>query len=247
MYNYFGKTLFVEIYYVGMSIGRFASGLLSNKIKTWKRIFIGCVILAPAIVIMLLPLHGGFAVVGLFLIGLGNGCVSHEPLNLTPVVNADGKGLRAVHRKFNNGDLLILFRETGENGEYFISLPSLNGYLLDLTNGELQHIEAENGIFKISLAVGETAVVLLTDDVLNAENKNHFKEKFNITGEFLFKKETELVCNENGFNNIKHSEEAVSVQLGDWSLLVGSAYSGSGVYETNFTLPIEKAGKKRRA
>lgn len=172
------------------------------------------------------------------------GCVSHDLSNLTPIVKADGDGLRAMHRKLNNGDLLILFRETGGNGDYSIHLPSANGYLLDLNNGELQHIETENGIFSISLAIGETAVILLTDDVLKAENQNRFKDEFNISSEFTFRKETELVCDENGFDNIKHSENAVPTHLGDWSSLVGSAYSGSGIYETSFTLPTEKTGKK---
>lgn len=77
-------ALALTIYYVGMSIGRFASGLLANKIKTWKRIFIGCVILAPAIIIMLLPLDNIFAVIGLFLIGLGNGSIYPNFIHLTP-------------------------------------------------------------------------------------------------------------------------------------------------------------------
>lgn len=77
-------ALALTIYYVGMSIGRFASGLLANKIKTWKRIFIGCVILAPAIVIMILPLENIFAVIGLFLIGLGNGSIYPNFIHLTP-------------------------------------------------------------------------------------------------------------------------------------------------------------------
>lgn len=77
-------ALALTIYYVGMSIGRFVSGLLSNKVKTWKRIFIGCVILAPAIVIMLLPLSNVFAVIGLFLIGLGNGSIYPNMIHLTP-------------------------------------------------------------------------------------------------------------------------------------------------------------------
>mgnify|MGYP003290681535 FL=1 len=77
-------ALALTVYYVGMSIGRFVSGLLANKIKTWMRIFIGCVILAPAIFIMLLPLSGIFAVVGLFLIGLGNGSIYPNMIHLTP-------------------------------------------------------------------------------------------------------------------------------------------------------------------
>ena len=172
------------------------------------------------------------------------GSISNLPLDLTPVVKADGNGLRAMHRKLENGDLLIFFRETGENGDYCVKLPSSNGYLLDLTTGELQHIETKNDVLNISLDIGETVVVLLTDDVLKAKKQNLFKDKYNILSDFTFKKETELVCDENGFNSIQHSENAAPIHLGDWSSLVGSAYSGSGVYETCFSIPLEKTGKK---
>ncbi len=77
-------ALALTIYYVGMSIGRFVSGLLADKISTWKRIGIGTVILAPAVAIMLLPLHGAVSVVGLFLIGLGNGSIYPNMIHLTP-------------------------------------------------------------------------------------------------------------------------------------------------------------------
>ena len=77
-------ALALTIYYVGMSIGRFASGLLADKISTWKRIGIGTAILAPAVILILLPLHGAVSVVGLFLIGLGNGSIYPNMIHLTP-------------------------------------------------------------------------------------------------------------------------------------------------------------------
>lgn len=77
-------ALALTIYYVGMSIGRFLSGLLSDKISTWKRIGIGTAILAPAVAIMLLPLHSTVSVIGLFLIGLGNGSIYPNMIHLTP-------------------------------------------------------------------------------------------------------------------------------------------------------------------
>ncbi len=77
-------ALALTIYYIGMSVGRFVSGLLSDKISTWKRIGIGASILAPAIIIMLLPLPGVVSVVGLFLIGLGNGSIYPNMIHLTP-------------------------------------------------------------------------------------------------------------------------------------------------------------------
>ena len=77
-------ALALTVYYVGMSIGRFASGLISNKISTWKRIGIGTVILAPAVTLMLLPLNGTLTVIGLFLVGLGNGSIYPNMIHLTP-------------------------------------------------------------------------------------------------------------------------------------------------------------------
>lgn len=77
-------ALGLTVYYIGMSIGRFVSGLLSDKINTWKRIGAGCAILAPAIAVMLLPLYGAVTVAGLFLVGLGNGSIYPNMIHLTP-------------------------------------------------------------------------------------------------------------------------------------------------------------------
>ena len=77
-------ALALTVYYAGLSVGRFVSGLLSKKINTWKRIGIGVAILAPAVIIMLLPLHGAVTVVGLFLVGLGNGSIYPNMIHLTP-------------------------------------------------------------------------------------------------------------------------------------------------------------------
>ncbi len=174
----------------------------------------------------------------------GGGRVSHTLSELAPIIRIEGAGLRAMHRKAEKAELFFLFRETGERGDYRIHLPSSSGYLLDLANGSLQRFEAENCVLHLSLAIGETAVILLTDEILSAENKKEFRNRFDIPNGFLFRKELEIICNENGFENIKHSDEAVPVNLGDWAYLIGSAYSGIGVYETSFALPAEKVGKE---
>ena len=172
------------------------------------------------------------------------GIVSYKLYDLKPVIQIEGVGLRAMHRKADNSEIFILFNESDKNNDFYVHLPSSNGYLLDLMNGKLNNLKCENGILKLTLATGETAVVLLTDEFLNAEIKKEFKCRFDITNEFMFRKETELVCNENGFDNIKHSDKSTPAKLGDWSHQIGSAYSGSGVYETTFTLPDEKADKE---
>ncbi len=174
----------------------------------------------------------------------GGGKVTYTPSDIKTVIHIEGDGLRAMHRKAENAQIFCLFREKGENGDYRIYLPSSKGYLLDLMTGTLQRFEAENGILDISLAIGETAVILLTDETLKADNQKEFRNRFNISGNFTFRKENELICNENGFESIKQTDRTVSVKPGDWSGFLGNAYSGSGVYETTFTLPDEKKGKE---
>ncbi|MBQ3150194.1 MAG: hypothetical protein IJB86_03000 [Clostridia bacterium] len=172
------------------------------------------------------------------------GKVSSEPTNAQPVVYSCGAGLRAMHRKSENAEIYVFFNETEENGKYKIQLPSDSGYMLDLMNGTLLNLQPEDGVLSLCLALGETAVILLTDEEYCAEYKKEFKHSFCINNEFLFRKETELVCDENGFGNTDHSEKAASCVLGDWSRMIGRPYSGSCIYETTFTLPDEMIGKE---
>ena len=171
------------------------------------------------------------------------GKVSCDISECKPVIQIDGNGLRAKHRKTENAEIFILFNESEEKGDYSVYLPSSKGYLLDLMSGNLQRLQNNNGVLNCSLAVGETAIVLLTDEIYDSESTSEFKTRFDIDDNFTFRKETELICTENGFENIVHSDKAVPVKLGDWSSLIGSAYSGSCAYETTFTLPDEMIGK----
>ena len=159
------------------------------------------------------------------------------------VVEADGEGLRAMRRKAENAEILILFNESQENNAFCVQLPAEDGCLLDLMNGKLTRFKAKNGKLQLTLATGETAVVLLSEEILAAEDEKRLAEQVRLTDGFVLRKETELVCNDNGFCNIKHTDRAVSAALGDWVCYIGAAYSGSCVYEVSFTLPDEKVGK----
>ena len=172
------------------------------------------------------------------------GKVSDGITDTNSVIQVSNSGLRAMHRKAENAEIFCLFNETNESGDYRVCLPAENGYLLDLQNGSLQRFKTENGILNLSLAVGETAVVLLSEEIFDAEDRKEFKEKLEISNEFMFSKDNELIFNENGFDNIKHNKKTSLVTLGDWSNIIGSTYSGSCVYETTFVLPDEKVGKE---
>lgn len=172
------------------------------------------------------------------------GKVSNDISDCKSVIKVNGKGLRAMHRKAENAEIFILFNESEENCNYCVHLPSSKGYLLDLMNGLLQGLKTENDIINLTLVTGETAVVLLTDESYDSENIKEFKTGNDISDSFIFCKDVELICGENGFENINHSDKAVTVNLGDWSCLVGGAYSGSCVYETTFTVSDKNVGKE---
>lgn len=74
----------ITLYYVGMALGRFLSGVLSVKLSSWALIRIGQGVVLAAIVLLLLPLPAFAAGAGLFLIGLGNGPVFPNLIHLTP-------------------------------------------------------------------------------------------------------------------------------------------------------------------
>ena len=77
-------ALALTLYYAGMALGRFTSGIISGKITTWKRIYIGCGLLAVAIVMLLVPGITTLSVAGLFMVGFGNGSIYPNFIHLTP-------------------------------------------------------------------------------------------------------------------------------------------------------------------
>lgn len=74
----------ITFYFVGMTLGRFLSGLLVNKIAPKKIIVIGE---SFTLVAILLTFSQNFvlSVIGLFLIGLGNGPIFPNMTHLTPI------------------------------------------------------------------------------------------------------------------------------------------------------------------
>lgn len=74
----------VTLYYLGITIGRFVSGIIASRVSSWRIIFGGQVILLVGIIILLLPLPVMMAGTGLFLIGFGNSTVFPNLIFLTP-------------------------------------------------------------------------------------------------------------------------------------------------------------------
>ena len=76
----------VILYFAGLALGRFVSGLLAKKITSWKLIQIGCCILFSAIILLALPIpHVIAPCLGLFFTGFGIGPIYPNLTYLTPI------------------------------------------------------------------------------------------------------------------------------------------------------------------
>ncbi|MDO5399383.1 MAG: MFS transporter [Eubacteriales bacterium] len=74
----------VTVYYVGMALGRFLSGLLAARLHSWTIIKIGQAILGCGVLALLVPGPTGLCALGMFAVGLGNGPLFPNFNYLTP-------------------------------------------------------------------------------------------------------------------------------------------------------------------
>lgn len=73
------------LFYVGLALGRFLSGVLAKKLSQWQMIWLSAGVLFMAIVALLLPFGIGFSAAALFFAGLGIGPLFPNMLHLTPI------------------------------------------------------------------------------------------------------------------------------------------------------------------
>lgn len=74
----------ITFYYVGMTLGRFLSGILATKWTSRQLVIVGQGIVTTAILSLLLPLPAIASGAALFFIGLGNGPIFPNMIYLTP-------------------------------------------------------------------------------------------------------------------------------------------------------------------
>ena len=72
------------IYYVGLTLGRFLSGVLATRLHSWKILKLGQIVLGATLLLLVLPSNVYLCAAGMFLIGLGNGPLFPNFNYLTP-------------------------------------------------------------------------------------------------------------------------------------------------------------------
>ncbi|MDO5410366.1 MAG: MFS transporter [Lachnospiraceae bacterium] len=75
----------ITLYFVGLTLGRFLSGFLAQRLSSWKIIRLGQLIVLFAVILLFLPVPGIGAAFGLLLVGLGNGPLFPNMTHLAPI------------------------------------------------------------------------------------------------------------------------------------------------------------------
>lgn len=75
----------ISLYFMGIMLGRFLSGFLAIKMRHKQMIQLGQILIAAGIVVLVLPAPGYFAMIALFLIGLGLAPIYPSLIHETPI------------------------------------------------------------------------------------------------------------------------------------------------------------------
>ena len=100
----------VTLYYVGITTGRFLSGILATKISPRRIVQIGLLCVLGAIGLLFLPGSVLLSGAGLFLVGLGNGPIFPNLVHLTPQFFGERASASVMGIQFasaNTGILLV--------------------------------------------------------------------------------------------------------------------------------------------
>ena len=145
----------ITFYFVGMTLGRFLSGILSLKLSDWQIVFTGQIFIFLAVVILLSSRYPIPSVLGLFLIGLGNGPIFPNMTHLTPALyqKKASQSIIGVEMAFSNLSIMLT--------------PVLFGILSNLMGP---------GIFPVFLLVmfmlmSGCTIILKTGDTYSRKNK----------------------------------------------------------------------------
>ena len=110
---------FASMFYIGVTLGRFANGFLAMKLNDHFLIRMGIGIITAGIALLFVPLHSIFALIGFVIIGLGCAPIYPCIIHMTPDVFGEDKSQAMI-------GVQMAFAYTG-----FVIMPSLFGMIAD--------------------------------------------------------------------------------------------------------------------
>ena len=116
---------FASMFYIGVTLGRFANGFLAMKLDDHFLIRMGAVIITVGIVFLLVPLHSAFALIGFVVIGLGCAPIYPCIIHMTPAVFGKDKSQALI-------GIQMAFAYIG-----FLAMPPLFGVIAEYISIEL--------------------------------------------------------------------------------------------------------------
>ena len=124
---------FASMFFIGVTFGRFINGFLAMKLSDRFLIRMGFAIIAVGVVLLVVPLHAVFSLIGFVIIGLG--CAPIDPclIHMTPHVFGEDKSqaMIGVQTAFSYAGYMIMPYLFGLIADY-ISILLLPVYLLGL-------------------------------------------------------------------------------------------------------------------
>lgn len=99
----------ITFYFIGMTVGRLLSGLLTIKYSDWQIIFSGQAVIFVAIILLLMQTNAIITALGLFLIGLGNGPIFPNITHLTPGLYSKetSQSIIGIEMAFSNLSIML--------------------------------------------------------------------------------------------------------------------------------------------
>jgi len=161
-----------------------------------------------------------------------------DALQRPTVLVGDAEKLQLMQRKTETQDIYCLFNGDTKIEEAMLDLGGKTGYFINITDGTIEPLTMENGLVKLTLQSGETGAVCIAENVPALAEKACPKRALEIDG-FTFRRLTSFEIGEVTAQSVEIEEAPKPIVLGDWSGMTGKAFSGSGMYETKFTLPAD--------
>ena len=173
----------------------------------------------------------------------GGGTVCHTAECLESEVKLlSGLGkTRTMKRRLENGELICLFNEDTVKKEIKVEINRDNAYLIDINEGEIYSLDVKDGAISVTLEMGDTCAVLLTEEAIECEKVPTLPKNSTELCGFSFRRTNSFIIGDKDLETYDIEEKAEPIGLGCWAERVGVEFSGSGIYETTFKSPSAPA------